>query len=345
MKKLISLLLALTLGLSCLTAFAESDTQVFVDSTGREVVLPAKIERIAVSGLLAQIVVFPVAPEKLVALASAWDAASSAYIATEYYDLPVLGHLYGGKAELNLEELLMAAPDVVIDVGETKGDVAGDLDALTQQTGIPFIHIAAGTDNMAEVYRTLGKLLGKEEQGEKLAVYYDGILQRTRDIAAQVEKVNLLYITGEEGHNVIAKGSYHSEVIDLLSNNLAVVDNPSSKGFGNEVGMEQILLWNPDYIIFSTESIYDDVADKPEWQTITAIQNGCYYKTPEGPYNWMSFPPSVQRLLGMMWMAKILYPETAAYDLYEEVNAYFNLFYHCELTREQYDALVQDAVK
>ena len=59
-----------------------------------------------------------------------------------------------------------------------------------------------------------------------------------------------------------------------------------------------------------------------------------------GPYNWMGFPPSVQRLLGMTWMAKILYPTAADYDLYTEVSTYFQLFYHCELTQAQYDALV-----
>lgn len=57
-------------------------------------------------------------------------------------------------------------------------------------------------------------------------------------IADSVDKVNLLYITGDEGLNVIAQGSFHAEVIDLLSNNLAVVDEPSSKGTGNEVDME-----------------------------------------------------------------------------------------------------------
>ena len=54
----------------------------------------------------------------------------------------------------------------------------------------------------------------------------------------------------------------------------------------------------------------------------------------------MGFPPSAQRLLGLMWMGKLLYPEAADYDLYTEVAQYYELFYHCELTREQFDALV-----
>ena len=123
-----------------------------------------------------------------------------------------------------------------------------------------------------------------------------------------------------------------------------MVESPSSKGTGNEVGLEQILLWDPDYIIFAPDSAYDAVAGDPTWQQLTAISSGNYYETPQGPFNWMGFPPSVQRYLGMMWMAKLLYPDAADYDLYEEVARYYDLFYHCELTQEQYDALVANSI-
>ena len=62
-----------------------------------------------------------------------------------------------------------------------------------------------------------------------------------------------------------------------------------------------------------------------------------------GPYNWMGFPPSVQRYLGMLWMAKLLYPDAADYDLQAEVTEYFDLFYHCALTGEQYEALMANS--
>ena len=108
--------------------------------------------------------------------------------------------------------------------------------------------------------------------------------------------------------------------------------------------MEQILNWNPDVILFAPDSIYDTVAEDAAWQGVTAIQNGAYYEVPMGPYNWMGFPPSVQRLLGMLWMAKVLYPAAADFDLYTEAAQYFKLFYHCDLTREQYDALVANSL-
>ena len=360
-KKLFALLLAFAMVLtlaSCGTAETTQDAQedaaqetageptirTFTDSVGRTVELPTEIEKVALSGPMAQIVLFALCPDKLVGLSTAWSAEAEVYLDTAYYTMPEIGQLYGGKGELNLETLLSSGAQVVIDVGEPKDSIVEDLDGLQEQTGIPFVHITATIETMDDAYRMLGELLGMESEAEELAEYCASVYDRTVEIANSVEKKNILYIAGEEGLNVIAKDSYHAEIIDLLSNNLAVLDDPSSKGTGNEVDMEQILNWNPDVIIFSPDGAYDTVPSDPNWQTITAIQNGEYYETPMGPYNWMGFPPSVQRLLGMMWMAQVLYPEAADYDLYEEVATYYELFYHCELTVEQYEELVANSI-
>ena len=323
---------------------AAPETVSFTDSIGRTVTVPAKIEKIAVSGPLAQIVLFALCPDKFVGIANAWDVSAAQFLTAEYYNLPELGQLYGGKGELNLETLLASGAQVVIDVGEPKDSAVSDLDALQEQTGLPFVHVSASIATMGDAYRKLGELLGLEDEAETLAAYCDDTYARTQSIAQSVEKANLLYITGDQGLNVIAQNSYHAEIIDLLSNNLAVVDDPSSKGTGNEVDMEQILKWNPDVILFAPGSIYATVADDPVWQQVTAIKNGAYYEVPQGPYNWMGFPSSVQRYLGMMWMAQLLYPETAQYDLYAETANYFKMFYHCDLTQEQFDALVQNSI-
>ena len=353
-QRLLALLLALVMTLSLAACGAQSapaedentapETRVFTDSVGREVTVPAQIDQVAVSGPMAQIVLFALCPDKLVGISNAWDESAAQYLDTEYYNLPLLGQLYGGKGELNLETLLESGAQVVIDVGEAKGSIVEDLDALQEQTTIPFVHIDAALATMDETYTLLGDLLGMPDEAKTLADYCRSTYDRALTIADSVEKANLLYITGDAGLNVIAQGAYHAEVIDLLSNNLAVVDEPSSKGTGNEVDMEQILNWNPDVILFAPDSIYDTVAGDAAWQGVTAIQNGAYYEVPMGPYNWMGFPPSVQRLLGMLWMAKVLYPAAADFDLYTEAAQYFKLFYHCDLTREQYDALVANSL-
>ena len=150
---------------------ADGTTRVFTDSCGREVTVPVTVEKIAVSGPLAQIVVFAMAPDKLVGIANAWDESAAEFLDKKYYNLPILGQLYGGKGELNLETLLAAAPDVVIDVGEPKGSIAEDMDDLQEQTGIPFVHIDAYLSSMDDTYAMLGDLLAmpNEAQGRTTA--------------------------------------------------------------------------------------------------------------------------------------------------------------------------------
>lgn len=358
MKRTVSMLLALTLGLTLVgcsgqrgeknpdpevsTPVEESQTtepRSFTDSLGRTVELPAQIDHIAVSAAMAQRVVAPLAADKMIGRSGEFTEAEREYYTDAYAELPVVGEFYG-KETGDLEVLLSSGAQVVIDVGTPKDGLAEDLDALTRQTGIPFVHISFYADAMDEVYIKLGELLNMPDEAEKLAAYCRETYDMVQAIADKAEKANILYVVGDKGLNVIARGSYHAGVIDMLTNNLAVVDNPVSKGFGNEVDMEQILLWDPDIIFFSPESIYDTVADDPLYQQVTAIRNGAYYKVPLGPDNWMGFPPSVQQLLGMQWMAKVLYPDLADYDLYERVNEFYALFYHKPLSREEFDKLV-----
>ena len=341
MKKWIAVMLVMLL---LLPGIALAQERVFVDDAGREVVLDETIERVVVTGPLGQIAVFAIAPESLVGLCSAWDSDAVQYIETEKYDLPVIGQIYGGKGNVNLEELMAAEPQVVIDVGETRGDIVADLNNLQVQTGLPFVHISAYIDSMDQTYARLGELLGRPDEAKVLSDYCADAYARVKALADRVEKKRLLYVVGEVGLGVISRNSYHSAVIDMLSDNLAVLESPSSKGTGNEVDLEQILNWNPDVILFSQFDGFETVDQDPVWQAMSAIAENTYYEVPVGPYNWMGFPPGVQRLLGMLWMGKVLYPDAADWDMYEETARHFELFYHSSLTREQYDALMENSI-
>lgn len=354
MKKLLPMLLALCLLLSACAAQqpdntpTEPTTREFTDSTGRTVTVPAEITKIAVSGPLTQIYVLPLAGDMLVGVSNRFAEDAKVYLPAYIFEKEEIGQLYGGKGELDLEALLAADPDVVIDVGETKDSMKSDLDQLTEQTGIPFVHIYATISTTNETYRTLGELLGREEQAEKLASWCENTLTSIEELMARVDADNarksILYCLGDTGTNVLAQGSFHAETVNLLGNNLAVVEDVVSHGNGNEVDLEQIMAWDPDVIVFSPDSCYDTVGAAAEWQSVTAIAQGNYYKAPYGPYGWLSSPPSVQRYLGMLWLGELLYPDYVTYDLQEQVTEYYKLFYGCDLTDEMYRNLVTDAL-
>ena len=351
MKKTLCFLIVLSMILcGCAGAAPEAaaGSQEFTDSTGRSVTVPVKIERIAITGPLSQIYILPLAGDMLVGVSNAYAEDAQLYLPSYILEKTEIGQLYGGKGEMDLEALLAAAPDVVIDVGEPKATTADDLTALTEQTGIPFIHIDATVATAPEAYRTLGKLLGREEKAEELALWCENTYA---NISAMMEKVDadnarkrLLYCLGDTGTYVIAEGSFHAETINLMSSNAAVVEDVVSSGTGNEVDLEQILVWNPEVIIFAPDSCYEDIARSSQWQSAEAVARGNFYKTPTGPYGWLSSPPAVQRYLGMLWLGQLLYPEYTEYDLQEEVTDYYKLFYGCDLTDEMYQKLITNAL-
>ncbi len=323
-------------------------TREFTDSTGRTVTVPYEVTKIAISGPLSQVYILPLAGDMLVGVSTRYAEGTEMYLPKGVYDKPEIGQLYGGKGEMDLEALLAAAPDVVIDIGDAKKTIVEDMDSLTKQTGIPFVHVDATVATAPNAYRMLGELVGRKDKAEELATYCQSILDRTTAMMAKVDadgaRKTILYCLGDTGTNVLAKGSFHAETVNTMADNLADLSEVVSKGSGNESDLEQIMLWNPDVIVFAPDSIYDTVGSMDAWKSVGAIANGNYYKTPYGPYGWLSSPPSVQRYLGLLWLGELLYPEYTDYDLQEEVTKYYKLFYGCDLTDEMYQNLMVGAM-
>lgn len=319
----------------------------FTDSAGRKVEIPGNIDRIAPSGQLAQMVLFALAPDKLVGLSNKWGDAAGAYMDEKYLKLPVFGQFYG-SANLNKEALAAAKPQLIIDIGEKKSSIVEDMDGVQKQLGIPTIFIEATLSSMSTAYDTLGQILGMPAEAKTLSDYCKEIYTTTNDTMKKIgdKKVKVLYSLGDTGTNVIAKGSFHAEVLDLMADNVAVVNNPSSKGTGNEVSLEQIAQWKPDVILFAPNSMYDKAAADPTWKLMKAVTDKHYYEVPANPFNWLGSPPSINRYMGMIWLSELLYPDSFSYDMKKEVSRFYTLFYHSKpLTDEQYKTLTQKAIK
>ena len=291
----------------------QNGTRTFTDSLGREVELPAQIDRIAPSGHTANQVLLTMAPEKMVCLSQDLTEDQLKYInLPNYADLPITGAAFGSKGDINKEAVAAADPQVIIDTGEVKDGLEEDMNTLQDQLGIPVVFIETKLEDYGAAYEMLGELLGMPERGQELSEYCAAAYKEVTDVMATIpesERVNLGYFLGDAGLNTIAKTSYQGQVIDLCANNVAVLEKATGSGQGQEVSLEQIALWNPDLIIFAPDSIYDTVADDPAWDGIAAIDNGNFYETPATPYNWLNNPPTVNQVMGMQWLPRLLYPK------------------------------------
>lgn len=330
------------------TEAEEPETIIFTDSAGREVALPAKIERIVPSGPLSQQMLLSIAGDKMIALTNSLNEGEVYYLGKEYQALPVIGQFFGSQ-DMNMEELARLAPQVVIDIGEPKGNIADDMDTITMQTGIPAIFIEADLDKYGDAYRILGELLDRKEKGATLGEYCDRVfadVQERMDKIPKDERPTFAYLQGDSGLNALSKGTYHATIMDMLGNNVVEVESPSSRGIGDEINMEQLIIWQPEIIFFASGSVYSEVEDDPAFSSLVAIKEGKYYEVPGQPYNWLGTPPSVNRYIGLQWMAHILYPDIFTEKIEDIVQEYYKLFYDYEMTSEEYvDMMLNSSLK
>ena len=352
MKKYAAILLMLTLALSLCACGAvpsavhnAAETVTFTDDCGRVVELPAEITRIAPSGAAANMFLAAAAPEYLVSISDALTEAQKPYLDAALSALPVTGSLYGGKGDANLEAILAAAPQLIIDMGDQRGDTAELLDALQAQIGIPCVFIAADLPNMADAFRTLGTLLsGKSERCAELAGYVDETVALAVETAAKIpesERVRVMYTTGADGLGTNARGSTQAQVIELVGAvNAIETGEVVHKSGGNIINMEQLYLFAPDVILFAPGSIYDTVASDPAWQRLSAVSAGRYYEVPNAPYNWLSVPPSMNMLLGIRWLGNLLYPDYYDLDMVAETQRAFRILWGYDMSAAEAQALL-----
>ncbi len=329
-------------------ASADAGTYEFTDDLGRTVTLPTTIEAICPSGFTAQQVLLTIAPEKMVGLAQELNAEQLKIFGEAFADYPAFGAVLGAKDDLNREAVAAAAPQVIIDTGEAKKGAKEDLDALQEQLGIPVVFIEAKLSDYGAAYERLGEMLGVQERGAELAAYCRDAYQTTEDAMAGIpadQRVKMAYLLGENGLNAIAKTSFQGAVMDMVADNVVMVDDVSGKGNGNEISLEQIALWNPELIIFQSGSIYNTVGDDPAWAGIAAIDSGNYYQVPNDPYCWMNNPPTVNQLMGLQWLPRLLYPDAFDDSIEDVTRAYYQTMYRYDLSDQELADLLQDAVR
>lgn len=309
------------------------NTRTFTDSVGRTVELPDEITKIAPSGVVAQLILYSLCPERLCGLAMEVPYYADPYIDDKYKELPVFGQLYGNNANLNIEALLSAEPDVLIDMGEKKDTIKEDLDEVQEQLGIPVIFIEATLPTMAEAYETLGELGIESEQADKLAKYCNDTLnyaEQQRDQMVNETPKTVYLAMGNDGLTTSVQNSIHADVIETAGGENVVSAEALSGRTGN-VSYEQLLMWQPDYILVENYQVYESIKEDELWQELDAVKNDHVYAIPYNPYSFLNSPPSVNRMIGIWWLGHLLYPDKYTDNITDKVKEFYQLFYHVEL--------------
>jgi iron complex transport system substrate-binding protein len=125
------------------------------DATGRTVAVPDKVERLMASGPTAAVVLYVLAPEKMIGWPSAPRPNEREFILAKARDLPEFGRLTGRGDTANVEVVLKARPDLIFDFGSVSPTFVSLAERVQQQTGIPYLLFGGRLDQTATSLRAL----------------------------------------------------------------------------------------------------------------------------------------------------------------------------------------------
>ncbi len=304
------------------------------DSSGRIIEIPDKVLRVFPAGPPAAIMLYTLAPDLLVGWPRAPSPAEREFLLPEAAVKPELGRITGRGNTANLEVVLAQKPDLILDVGSTNQTFISLAERVREQTGIPYALLDGRFEATADSYRLLGKMIGREQRAEELAKYTEETFATiTRRVAAipQPERPLIYYARGPRGLETGLGGSINVESLELLARNAA----GGTKGGMANVSIEQVLAWNPDAIFTIEPAFADNVYKEAGWAALDAVKKKRVHLSPRLPFGWIDFPPSVNRLIGLWWLGKTLYPARFPEDMSRVTRDFYQRFYHIALSDEQ----------
>jgi iron complex transport system substrate-binding protein len=296
------------------------------DAAGRAIEIPETVSRVFPAGPPAAILLYTLAPDLLLGWPRANRADECAFMLPDICTRPEIGRLTGRGNTANFEAVLALKPDLIVDVGSTSATFVSLAARVQEQTKIPYALLEGRFAATASTYRTLGALTRRD--AEPLAAYTEETLttiQARINRIPEAERPRVYYARGPRGLETGLGGSINVETIEYLgARNVA----GERKGGLTVVSVEQVLLWNPDVIVTIDRDFAANVRSDPLWKEVAAVRDGRVHLSPKLPFGWVDFPPSVNRLIGLWWLAQIFYPEHFKEDIRALTRDFYTRFYH-----------------
>lgn len=296
---------------------AEPQTRTITDCQGREVEIPASVERIVPLGNTPRMIAYLGLADKVVGIGGmqadkVTPVQAYAYAFKDVWaGLPLVGTDAAGATDYYPEQIISVQPDVIL-CSYTK-ELA---DEISSKTGIPVVAVPMGTlfkDDYKEALRLLGDVCGASDRAEEVIGFIDACLEdlnaRTADVSLDQKPSVLGAAATFKGPHGI-EGVYVNYPVFKTIHANDVASSISEAGSAVIVDKEQILGWNPDIIFLDAGNINlvkEDVKSNPDLFTqLDAYNNGKVYQYPNSTayYSNVEIP-----IVNSYYVASLLYPE------------------------------------
>ena len=278
----------------------------FTDALGKEVVLEAQPERVAVL---------------MGSYAETWTLAGGMpvgvtddYITERGMEVGEDTKVIGTVKEPNTEELLALDPDFVILSTDVESHV--NLDNTLTQAGIPhaYFKVEAFEDYLS-MLKICTDITGREdlyeENGLNIQKQIDEILAKV-EAAKPEEQPTVLFI---RALSTTAKAKADDNMTCQMLEELGT-DNIAARhqSLLEDLSMETIIAEDPDYIFVTTmgdsqkaiDALKAGIESNAAWCSLSAVQNGRYLILPKDLFH---YKPNARWAESYEYLARILYPD------------------------------------
>ena len=291
------------------------------DQAGREVTIESEPQKL-VSGyyISTSLLIALDLDEKLVGIeAKANKRPIYKLSAPALIDLPNVGT----AKEFDLEGCIALEPDLVILPMKLK-NTAETLEKLN----IDVLYVNPESQELlTEMMHLIGTATNTQKETKALMDFmskYEATLTNT--LAS--EKAPPVYLAGNSNMlSTAGSAMYQSNMITLAGGKNVAADITDT--YWVEISYEQLLTWNPDYIILASDASYsvEDVLSDKNLSDCTAVKNGNVYQLPSDAESWDSPVPS--GILGSVWVATILHKDLiSTNDATAIIDEYYETFYN-----------------
>ena len=228
----------------------------------------------------------------------------------------------GTAKVLDVEACVALNPDLVI-LPLRLADSA----ALLEDLGIDVLLVNPESQTLLlEMIRMVGAATGTLERAESLIAFLQKQEADLNQILAGADAPSV-YLAGNSSLlSTAGNAMYQSDMIRLAGGSNVAADIKDA--YWAQIDYEQLLTWNPEYIILASSAQYtvEDVLSDPNLADCSAVVNGNVYQIPCDAESWDSPVPG--SILGAFWLAGILHPELLSdADCAAIMDEYYETFY------------------
>jgi len=316
-----------------------SDRRMVRDSAGREVALPVRLRRVLPTGNPAAAAVYCVARDRLMG----WPEPIPGQAAPISAHLPKVPRLNPYELKKSVSAVRAAAPDLVLDFGNCGTAFVSFADRLQAETGIPVAIVDGHLSRTSEALSLLGRLFDVPERTEGLDKEWQRIWSGVSDALARIKATpRVHYAIGPAGEKTVRRGSIHLESLTMLgAENVAEVET----GNGGRVRIDRhdVARWDPDIILTIDPDFHANAPSLDVWGNMRAVRAGRVHLAPAPILSWFDFPPSINRVIGLAWLARLFHGDAYCGDLAAEAREFHRAYYAADLDDNALAAMLAKA--